>query len=125
MAEVLIKDKAIDDFLTECVAAFAELLPDLHAEFVEHVRRQSGALIKSTGMSPGGHFMNRMFIPARVYHFIRRQARKRLGIEDFWADPRNYKRLCRIWPLAETSTRPRTTLDLGAVKCQKPSRSPS
>lgn len=119
MTQVVIKDKAVDDFLSECVAAFADLCPALYDDFRGFVRDQSNGLHKSTGMSTEGHFRNHLHLPATVYHFIRAQARKRLGIANFWADPKNYTRLCRVWPHAKTKTRPRAFVDLGGSSCRQ------
>jgi hypothetical protein len=114
-----IKGAAIEAFLTEVVKAFADLQPAMYQHFCEHVERESAALLKKSGMSADGSVMNKMYIPALMYAFIKEQARCRLGIENFWADRENYYTLCKVWPAAKTKTKPTPFFDPGAAKCRR------
>lgn len=114
MPEILIKGKALEDFLAEVADSFRDLRPSTYEKFRNHVEHESKALIKPSGMSRDGHFMNRMYIPAELYHFIAWQARKRFDI-DFFSDRKNYDLLCRTWSDLETRRRPTPILDLGAT----------
>lgn len=115
MPEILIKGQALERFLTEVADAFRDLRPSTYKRFAEHVRRESQALIKPSGMSSGGHFMNRMYIPAEIYHFISQQSQRRFG-QDFFSDSKNYDLLCKVWSDLETKRRSSSFLDLGATE---------
>lgn len=112
--QILIRNAAIDDFLKEVAASFRALCPAEYEMFRKHVKEESHRLVKPSGMSRDGCFLNKMFIPQKLYTFIKWQARKRLGIPDFFADKENYYRLCRMWPDSVTRRKPTVFIDKGS-----------
>lgn len=104
--EILVRNKAIEDFLATVADAYHELYPDAHDAFLAAVRERSHALINPSGMSEGGTFLDLGCIPKHIYHFIRWQARKRLGIDDFFRDSEHYRLLFKAWPDAATKRKP-------------------
>jgi hypothetical protein len=100
--EFFFKDGAKTRFLEEIADAFRFICPTEYKDFLRHVKEQNKALIRTSGMSAEGHFMNRMYIPGKMYSFIKQQARKRLGIDEFFNDRKNYDLLSRVWTECET-----------------------
>lgn len=96
--EIIIKNASIIKFIEEVAAAYAEFWPTEYARFKEIVAAESANLIKPSAMSRDGTLLNFCKLPANLYAFIRIQARRRLGLDDFFRDPDNYRLLCKTWP---------------------------
>lgn len=114
--EILVRDQALRNFFTEVFEAYQDLRPEDAAAFRKHVEAESQALVKPSGMSREGHFLNRMYIPSILYSFIKAQARKRLEIDDIWRDRRHYDLLCSVVQSAETRRVP-TEIFHGVAPC--------
>ena len=104
--EILIKNKSIETFLKEVADAWRDLCPTEYEKFRRYIAEESMSLVKPSGMSHDGHFMNFMYLPEGLYPFIKQQARKRLGIDDFFRDSDNYRLLKKVWPDAAVKTHP-------------------
>lgn len=111
--EILIKNQSIINVLSDIGEAFRALCPDDYDSFIKYVKDEKTKLIKPSGMSTEGHFMNFMKLPCgtnskgeriNLYSFIKQQMRKRCGIEDFFADRHNYYLLCQVWSDAHVKT---------------------
>jgi len=121
-----VKRQAIEKFLEEVAAAWQEQYPKQYEAFCRLVELESAHLIKPSGMTAGGHFLDYCKIPQDLYSFIKWQASKRLGIDDFFREKRNYQLLVRIWPRAKIKTHPKPFYRFQwEEKNQCPSRSPS
>lgn len=104
--EIIIKDAALTRTLEEIAEAYAAVCPDAYAAFCQIVEQESKNLVKPTGMSKQGHFMDVCRIPAHLYTFIRQQMLKRHGIDDFFRDRRHYDLLLKTWPACKIKRKP-------------------
>ena len=104
--EILVKNKALEAFVEEIASAYAEGFPEFYNEFLAVILEEKTSLVKSTGMSDRGHFLTWCKIPLSIYQFVKQQARKRLGIPDFFAHESNYRLLCRVWSDLKIKTKP-------------------
>lgn len=102
--EIVIKGQALEQLLTACVKEFYSQCPELASICEEHVKDQGVLLKKSSGMSPEGTLKIYAAFPAWLYAFIKKQAHKRLGIDDVWRDPENYRLLTKIWGACKVDT---------------------
>jgi len=123
--EVLIKNAALESLLEAIGEEYRRVCPGEYEKFIRYVQEESKVLVKPTGMSADGSFMNMMKLPiirtkdgrvGNMYSFIKHQVEKRCGIPDFFADRKNYQLLCKVWKDAYVRKQKTTRLDLGATK---------
>lgn len=95
--QVVIKNASLERFLSEVADAFCSEWPAYAEEVTKFVQEEQSRLIKQTGMSQDGTLMTLGHMPAEIYSFVKRQAFKRLNIEDFWADYDNYRLFFKVW----------------------------
>lgn len=122
--EVIIKNAALEKLLEDIGEEFRRACPSEYEKFIRHVQEESKVLIKPSGMSLDGCFMNMMKIPiirtrdgrvGNMYAFIKHQVEKRFGIPDFFSDRKNYQLLCKVWKDAYVRKQKTVRLDLGAL----------
>lgn len=114
--EFYFKDGAKTRFLEEIASAFRDHFPSVYNDFMRHVREETKRLINPTGMSAEGHFMIKMYLPSKLYTFVKWQARKRLGIDEFFNDRKNYDLLCKVWSGCQPERKRTPFFDQGARK---------
>lgn len=112
--EFYFKGNSIERFLLECIEAYHELLPKQASKFAKYVKQESAVLAKPSGMSKDGCMLNFCKMPPHFYPFVKQQAAKRLGIEDFWKNPKHYRLMVRLWKTAAVKRTPTPFYDLGA-----------
>jgi hypothetical protein len=110
MPEICIKGAALTTTLNEIAEAYAHICPEEYEAFLGFVGENNKNLIKPSGMSSGGNMMDLCKLPSGVYSFVKHQMRKRHGIDDFFADPKNYYLLCKVWSNCCTKHRKTPTL---------------
>ena len=115
MTQVLIKGQSLERYVEEVADAFRAIAPGVYNHFRTAVEHESKNLVKQSGMSAEGHFLNRMYITSVLYAFIAKDARQRFGI-DFFADSSNYDLLCRKWSDLKTKTRPTPFLEVRSTE---------
>lgn len=113
--EFYFKDGAKTRFLNEVCDAFREQWPAIYHDFMNHVKAESKKLVNPSGMSKDGHFMIRMYLPSKLYSFVKWQARKRLGIDEFFNDRENYDLLSKVWAGCEAKRQQRLFYDAVAT----------
>lgn len=116
MTTILVKDAALTTWLSGVVEHYRGRFPADYEKFSAHVSQERKQLIKKSGMSKEGHFMNRLYIPTKLYLYLKELAYIELGIDDFFRDRANYDLLCRVCSDLKTSRPDKGRfLDLGAT----------
>jgi hypothetical protein len=105
--QIIIKDQALTKTLEEIADAYRAICPSEYTAFLGLVNSASKSLKRPNGMSDEGHFLDLMRFPGRLYPFIKQQMRKRHGIDDFFADKKNYRLVAKVW--SEIQTRRKAT----------------
>lgn len=105
--EFIIRNQSLQMFFQECAREFTNACPALANTLRHHTRELSGLLHSPDGMSKDGNFMLIGCMPQFMYAFIKRQAAKRLGIDDVWRDPKNLKLFLREWETCQVKRKPK------------------
>lgn len=108
--EVVVKNQALESLFEECAKEFWSVCPRLAKTLADHTRDKSNLLHNQNGMSKDGNMMLLACMPQFIYPFIRRQAQKRLGIDDVWRDPRNFRLFLRVWKTCNVKRTPKLGL---------------
>jgi len=106
--EIQVKNAAITVFLEEIARAYHDLYPERYAGILKVLAEENKATIKPTAMSVDGTMLSLAKLPLELYTFIKFQARKRLGIPDFFSDEANFRLLLKVWPNLRIQRTPST-----------------
>lgn len=111
---VVMKGAALEKWLEGAISDFAARFPGDIEKLKTYVDTQSKNLVRCSGMSTGGTIMVRMFIPARLFVFLRELAARELNIDDLFRDSKIYDTIKRLASDMAPRTRPTPFFDLGA-----------
>lgn len=101
-----VKDAAATAVLEEIAAAFRDQFPLYYERCLETLRTNERFLKKPSAMSDEGTLLLMGQLPPILYSFIKHQMRKRCGISDFFADPKHWTLLFKVWPDARIRRTP-------------------
>lgn len=114
--EVTVKNAALTAFLEEIASAYRDMYPIRYADFLKVMDEENRALLSTTALSSDGTILSLAKMPPELYAFIKYQARKRLGIQDFFSDEANFRLLLKVWPAVRVKRTSSTFVHIQAQK---------
>lgn len=90
MGDVLVRNKAAEDFLTTVISAWAREFPEEAESFRQHVKRKHEALIHPSGLSRGGLLGYAGDIPVKIWYVVEAHH------YGFFRNPRNVRLAHRL-----------------------------
>jgi len=123
--EIQVKNAAITAFLEEIALAYHDLYPYRYAAFLKIMEEENKTLLNTTALSTDGTILSLAKLPQELYAFVKYQARKRLGIEDFFRDEANFRLLIKVWPNTRVKRTPSSLFHFQKEQEPCPPESPS